>query len=178
MQLTDAGKESIETFANRIVDERIKDIMFLGEQGNLNFFYLFYYAILYDTDQHVRFAALKRVHAFKEAPLFTDLLKKLEQPGLGDQLEPYYSMMLSRLGTIDKKEEPDQRIPLKTIMEVYEYIDANFKGETETLWIDDTLLDPQRMNMAIIGDRILRAGYMLKNSEQKEGYRLYSFSKL
>jgi hypothetical protein len=74
--------------------------------------------------------------------------------------------------------ESNTRKPLTTREEALEYIAANFNGESErTLWIADTLIDPSGLNMAILGDALLKAGYMPNGAEQKEGYRIYKYIK-
>ncbi|WP_459212273.1 hypothetical protein [Aquimarina rhabdastrellae] len=103
-KLSDQGKESIKKFCGRTAEERMGDIMYLGNKGNPNFFYLIYYAILFDRDLNVRFAALKRASKFKEAPNFDMLLDKLDKLRIGESLEPYYSMMLYELREISLEE--------------------------------------------------------------------------
>ena len=187
LNLTDSGKESIRKFANRTDKERMVDIMMLGDKGDPNFFYLIYYAALFDYDKNVRFAALKRLHNFKDSPNFEILIKKLGEPNVGEELEPYYSMMLSRIGKISetefkdtingKSEQKINRTPLKDLDEARKFVQDNFENAEETLWISDELNDPMGMNMAIIGDGILKAGYMPDGFDQKNGYRIYKYNK-
>lgn len=187
LNLTDSGKESIRKFANRTDKERMGDIMMLGDKGDQNFFYLIYYAALFDYDKNVRFAALKRLHNFKDSPNFEILIKKLGEPNVGEELEPYYSMMLSRIGKISetefkeringKSEQKNNRMPLKDLDEARKFVQDNFKNVEETLWISDELNDSMGMNMAIIADGILKAGYMPNSFDQKNGYRIYKYKK-
>ena len=187
LNLTDSGKESIRKFANRTDKERMGDIMMLGDKGDPNFFYLIYYAVLFDYDKNVRFAALKRLHNFKDRPNFENLIKKLGEPNVGEELEPYYSMMLSRIGKISetefkeringKSEQEINRTPLKDLDEARKFVQDNFENTEETLWISDELNDPMGMNMAIIADGILKAGYMPDGFDQKNGYRIYKYNK-
>lgn len=180
LNLTDNGKESIRKFANRTDKERMGDIMMLGDKGDPSFFYLIYYATLFDYDKNVRFAALKRLHNFKNNPNFEILLKKLREPNAGEELEPYYSMMLSRIGKITVTEFKDRinnRMPLTDLDEARKFVQENFKNAEETLWISDELNDPMGMNMAIIADGILKAGYMPDGFDQKNGYRIYKYNK-
>ena len=72
----------------------------------------------------------------------------------------------------------NQREPLTTVEEAREYISNNFKNPEETLWIAESLNDNVGMNMAIIGDKILKTGYMPNGFDQKEGYRIYKYKKL
>lgn len=71
----------------------------------------------------------------------------------------------------------NKRVPLKTVEEAISYISTNFKDQEETLWIADSLNDSVGMNMAIIGDKLLKTGYMPNGFDQKEGYRIYKYKK-
>lgn len=104
LDLSESGEESIRKFASRTDKERMGDIMFLGDNGDHNFFYLIYYSALHDPDMHVRFAALKRIPNFRENPDFNLLIEKLGEPNVGENLEPYYSMLLFRIGRISETE--------------------------------------------------------------------------
>ncbi|MFD2561852.1 hypothetical protein [Aquimarina rubra] len=104
LNLSEQGKQSIKKFCNRTDKERIGDIMTLGDKGDNNFFYLIYYASLFDPDLNVRFAALKRIPNFKDNPNFDLLINNLNKPEIGENLEPYYSMMLCNLGKITPEE--------------------------------------------------------------------------
>lgn len=187
LKLTDSGKESILKFTNRTDNERMGDIMMIGDNGDSNFFYLMYYAALFDYDQNVRFAALKRIPNFKDSPNFDLLIEKLSEPNVGANLEPYYSMMLLRLGEISESElknrinseseQKDTRTPLKNLDKARAFVQENFKNTKETLWISDELNDPMGMNIAIIADGILKAGYMPDGFDQKDGYRIYKYHK-
>jgi hypothetical protein len=187
LSLTDNGKESIRKFASRSDKVRMGDIMMLGDKGDPNFFYLIYYAALFDYDNNVRFAALKRLPNFKDNPNFEILIKKLEEPNVGKELEPYYSMMLSRIGMISESEfneringiseQVNDRMPIKALDEARNFVQEHFKNAEETLWISDELNDPMGMNMAIIVDGILKAGYMPDGFDKKNGYRIYKYKK-
>jgi len=102
--LSESGKESIRKFISRTDKERMGDIMLLGDKGDQNFFYLIYYSALFDSDINVRFAALKRIPNFQGNPNFEMLIDRLGEPNVGEALEPYYSMMLFRLGKISETE--------------------------------------------------------------------------
>lgn len=187
LNLSDSGKESIRKFANQKDQVRMGDIMMLGDQGDPNFFYLMYYAVLFDDDLDVHFSALKRLPNFKDCPNFESLLEKLAKPNVGEDLEPYYSMMLSRLGRISKDEferrmngeaqQTETQEPLINIDEAVAFVKNNFNNPEETLWISDELNDPMGMNMTIIGDSILKAGYMPNGFDQQDGHRIYKYTK-
>ena len=104
LDLSDSGKESIQKYISRTDKERMGDIMLLGDKANQNFFYLIYYSALFDSDMNVRFAALKRLPNFQGNPNLDKLIDRLSQPSVGENLEPYYSMMLFRLGKITEDE--------------------------------------------------------------------------
>lgn len=76
----------------------------------------------------------------------------------------------------DKTE--NKRVPLTTVDEAISYIETNFKNSEETLWIANSLNDNVGMNMAIIGDKLIKTGYMPNGFDQKEGYRIYKYKKL
>lgn len=65
---------------------------------------------------------------------------------------------------------------IKTVSEAKEKIQL-FTSDTETLLIADKLIDQMGANMAIIGDRVLKKGYMPTTVSQYSGYRSYSFAK-
>ena len=187
LNLSENGKESIRKFISRTDNERMGDIMLLGDKGDQNFFYLIYYSALFDSDINVRFAALKRIPNFQGNPNFEKLINKLEEPNIGGILEPYYSMMLFRLGKISETElnnklnnGQEQKVnqkPLKTVEEARIFIQENFSSKEETLLISDELNDSMGMKMAIIGHGILNVGYMPDGFDQKEGYRIYKYNK-
>ena len=104
LNLSEQDKESIMKFSGRKEEKRMKDIMILGDTGEQNFFHLIYYASLYDPNINVRFAALKRIPKFQENPNFELLIENLHKPGVGDKLDPYFSMMLLNLGRITEEE--------------------------------------------------------------------------
>ena len=149
LDLTDSGKESIQKFISRTDEERMRDIMLLGDKADQNFFYLIYYSALFDSDINVRFAALKRIPNFQGNPNLDKLIDRLGKPNVGENLEPYYSMMLFRLGKIsegelndklnDNQEQNTIQNPIKTIEEARAFVQDNFKNSEETLWISDEL---------------------------------------
>lgn len=91
---------TIEDFPKLNSEERLGIIMVLGDSGKLEFFPFINYAIRNDTDIDVTFAALKRVHNFRNHPDTISMLTELKDSGIGEKFEPYFSMALSRLGII------------------------------------------------------------------------------
>ena len=85
-------------------EARMAVIMVLGDSGKLEYFPFLKYAVLIETDQSVKFAALKRIHLFKGHPDTIPMLNELKNSGYGQKLEPYFSMALSRLGLISIEE--------------------------------------------------------------------------
>jgi hypothetical protein len=79
-------------------DNRLRKIMAAGDTGDLKYYDLIRYVVLQDPDAHVKFAALKRIHLFAAHPDLVTMLKKLQENKMGDTMEPYFSMALTRLG--------------------------------------------------------------------------------
>ena len=77
----------------------------------------------------------------------------------------------------NQKMSDNKRQPITSLEEARTYVVENFDEPEETLWIAESLNDPVGMNMAIIGDGILKAGYMPNGFEQKDGYRIYKYKK-
>lgn len=105
----DTNLATEEKFASLNSDERLGAIMSLGDTGQNNLFELLKFSIKSDPDIDVRFAALKRIHLFKEHPDLIPFLKSLSVDDKKPNLEPYLSMALSRVGIISL-EEFNQRI--------------------------------------------------------------------
>ena len=78
--------------------------MAVGDSADASYLNLLQYAILQDTDMHVKFAALKRIHLFAAHPGVAALLKSMQADKTGDGLEPYFSMALTRVGLISKED--------------------------------------------------------------------------
>lgn len=93
-----------EKFASLNSDERLRAIMSLGDTGQNKFFDLLKFSIQSDPDIDVRFAALKRIHLFKEYPGLIPFLKSLSEDDKQPNLEPYLSMALSRVGIISQED--------------------------------------------------------------------------
>lgn len=93
-----------EKFASLSSDERLGAIMSLGDTGQSKFFELLKFSIESDPDIDVRFAALKRIHLFKENAELISFLKSLREGDKRQSLEPYLSMALCRVGVISQEE--------------------------------------------------------------------------
>ena len=98
--LSNLQGKAIEDFAQLNADSRLVQTMRLGDTGDLKYFALMRFAIESDPDTGVKFAALKRIHLFKEHPDLKPMLIKMDERGFGKGLEPYFSMALSRMGII------------------------------------------------------------------------------
>src|SRR5687768_12542979 len=108
-QKTEQDRESgkptgLEGFAQLNAGDRMGMIMTMGDTGNLKHFPFLKYAIQKDPDMNVRFAALKRIHHFKDHPETISMLTELKNNGEGENYEPYFSMALSRLNIITLQE--------------------------------------------------------------------------
>ena len=102
---TESSKLSgLEKFKSKSLDERMMDIMMLGDTGNPKVFEILEYAIQNDADSSVVMAALKRIHLFKENEELIPFLTELKNTKNMDRYEPYYSMALSRTGIISLEE--------------------------------------------------------------------------
>ena len=102
--LSSQNGNAIADFSKLDVNNRMFQIMKLGDRGDLRYFDLMLYAIQSDADIDVKFAALKRIHLFKDHPGLRSILNKMIEDKSGDQLEPYFSMALSRVGMISIEE--------------------------------------------------------------------------
>ncbi len=97
-------QQVIQAFSKLSIDKRIREIMVYGNSGEPKYYPLLKYAILYDGDINVKFAALKRIHLFKSHPDAITMLSDLKNKVNTNSLEPYYSMALSKMGIISLKE--------------------------------------------------------------------------
>lgn len=67
----------------------------------------------------------------------------------------------------------------RTVEEALAMIDAEFTTSVPVyLAVADSLNDPGGINMAIITDKILGAGLLPDGFEQKDGYRIYKYTKM
>lgn len=98
---------SIEEFAQLNALDRMGIIMTVGETGKSEYFHFLKYAILNDPDLNVKFAALKRIHLFKHNTEVIPMLTEIKNSDGGENLEPYFSMALSRVGIITLKQFED-----------------------------------------------------------------------
>jgi hypothetical protein len=96
--------KTIEDFSKLNADNRIRQIMILGDSANLKYFPLLKFAIQSDPDIGVKFSALKRIHLFKEHTELKPILIEMLENKKGESLEPYFSMALSRLEIITVEE--------------------------------------------------------------------------
>ena len=97
----DGKMNSLDDFKKLSADTRIMTLMKFGDrqQVDISHFPFFQFAILSDPDKNVKFAALKRIHTFKDHPDTIPMMTKLMTEN-NNTLEPYLSMALSRLGLI------------------------------------------------------------------------------
>src|ERR1700744_5245166 len=100
--------ELVEKFSKLNNADRMGTIVKYGDTGDLKYYPLIRYAIKQDTDIHVKFAALKRVHLLKEHPDVVPMLNELKERINTELIEPYYSMALSRVGIISIEEFKDR----------------------------------------------------------------------
>jgi len=98
--LSNIEGRAIEGFSKLNEDDRIMQIMILGDTGDLKYFDLFRFSIESDPSINVKFAALKRIHLFQEHPDLKPLLIGMQENKFIEKLEPYFSMALSRVGII------------------------------------------------------------------------------
>jgi len=90
----------IKQFKRLNEDDRLKKVMYYGDTADTKYYQLLKYCITKDESQSVQFAALKRIHLFKDHPDLVPMLKELGDTINISNLEPYYSMALSRVGLI------------------------------------------------------------------------------
>ena len=98
---------TLEEFSQLNKADRMGVIMVVGDTGKSDYFPLIKYAVLNDTDLHVKLAAFKRIHLFKDNPEVVPMLTDIKNKDGGQEFEPYFSMALSRLGIITMKEFED-----------------------------------------------------------------------
>lgn len=98
---------TLDEFPKLSKADRMGVIMVVGDTSKSEYFPFIKYAILNDTDLHVKLAAFKRIHLFKDNPEVVPMLTEIKNSGGGQDFEPYFSMALSRLGIITMKEFED-----------------------------------------------------------------------
>jgi hypothetical protein len=104
LAMTESESQLLEQFTSLDNDSRLMQIITLGDHADMKSFKLLQYAILSDPDDGVKCAALKRIHLFKGHPDLIPMMTKLKASGTTEDLEPYFSMALNRLGLISLQE--------------------------------------------------------------------------
>ena len=106
LEKTDAKKTlpTLDEFPQLNAADRMGIIMTVGDSGKSEYFPFLKYAILNDLDLNVKFAALKRIHYFKDSTEVIPMLSEIKNNGNSQKLEPYFSLALSRVGIITMKE--------------------------------------------------------------------------
>lgn len=99
-----AELSEIEKFKSKDVTNRMRKIMILGDTGNSKVFELIEYAVLHDDHKGVVRSALKRLPNFSKDVRFPLLLDKLKNRTDIHKFEPYYALLLFKLGYIDERE--------------------------------------------------------------------------
>lgn len=77
--------------------DRMIQLIFIGETGESVFFSIIKHAILNDSDTDVKFAALKRVHLYRNCNGFEQLLEDAFAINKNDELEPYFAMAINKI---------------------------------------------------------------------------------
>jgi hypothetical protein len=104
LEFDESEKQLIKEFSRLKAGKRIRRVMVWGDSGQVQYYPLLKYSIIYDPDLNVRMAALKRIHLFKTHPDAISMLNDLNKKAEIRTLEPYYSMALSKIGIISLKE--------------------------------------------------------------------------
>lgn len=94
---------SIEDFKKLDTENRFKKIMVLGDTGHPEYLDLLKYCITNEPEVGIKFAALKRIHLFEKSEVIP-FLTQLQDSATVSELEPYFSMALSRTGIISIEE--------------------------------------------------------------------------
>lgn len=89
----------------------------------------------------------------------------------------YIYILLTVMILVGCKENNKEMEAFTKLEEARNYVTESFDEKEEILMISDELNDAIGMNMAIIGDEILKKGYMPKGFDQKNGYRIYKYNK-
>ena len=100
---------SEEQFAEFSPEQRMIAVMKVGDTGEPKYYEFIKRCIEFDSDQNVRFAALKRLPNFSSQKDLIPYLESLDKLPTKKTLEPYLSLALSRLGIISV-EEFEERI--------------------------------------------------------------------
>lgn len=108
LETNSSEKELLAQFTSLDDDSRLMQIITLGDHADKKSFKLMQYAILNDPDDGVKCAALKRIHLFKGHPDLIPMMTQLKEANKMEDLEPYFSMALQRLGLITQQELEDK----------------------------------------------------------------------
>jgi hypothetical protein len=90
-ELDETEKPLFYDFINLGENDKIKRIMAYGNAGDLKYYKIFKYSIIYETSIHVKCAALKRLHLFKAHNDCIPMITGLKNIVNVRPLEPYYS---------------------------------------------------------------------------------------
>jgi len=101
-------EELIEKFSKLSNANRLSAVVKYGDTDDFKYYVLIKYSIQQDADINVKFAALKRIHIFKDHPEVATMLTELKKHINTKALEPYYSMALSKCGIISIEEFKDR----------------------------------------------------------------------
>lgn len=98
--ILDLSDEKLLSYFNVLKsnDNKIKLIMHLGETKNIKFYELLKYCILNESNQNIRFAALKRIPYFKSKKVKEEIFDEIIERNQVDDYEPYFSIALSGIG--------------------------------------------------------------------------------
>jgi len=104
LDASETEEQLVRDFVRLTPVDRMRSIIKYGESGNKEYFYLLKWVVFYDLDKSIKFAALKRLHLFKDNSDVVTALNELSHHTETLDLEPYYSMALSRVGMISENE--------------------------------------------------------------------------
>ena len=91
-------------FASFSEDDRVKNIVFIGEKGLLDGVPLMIWVFEHESSQSVVFSALKRVQNFPDKRQFVKWLQVVSDRFSSQSLEPYFTFALFKLGEITEDE--------------------------------------------------------------------------
>lgn len=98
--ILDISNEKLISYFNELksIENKIKLIMHLGETKNIKFYELLKHCLLSQSNQNIRFAALKRIPYFKSKKVKEEIFDKIIERKEVDNYEPYFSIALSSIG--------------------------------------------------------------------------------
>ena len=70
-----------------------------------------------------------------------------------------------------------QATPISSVADARAYVSEHFTEPEETLAIAESALGGGGVFMAVVTDAVLAAGYFPEGYEQREGYRVYRYSR-